>query len=325
MTADAAPTTTSITPASGTIASAVQRVFAAVYSDGNSYADIKHVFLLVNSAVSGSGACYVHYNEDTNRLAVRSGSTWKFTSTGPGSGSPVSSAQCSLDPAVSSVTRTGDNLTVNYAVTFTDAMAGSQNLYLYAKDGGNLTSGWSDHGNLSVTAAEPASASVLSTIEIDTTGVPSAGVVDTTYDALLQADGGTVPYTWSLTESSDQLPPDLNLDPATGQITGVPTAAGIYAIVISVTDSTGAQAEASIDLIIEPSPLLIATDSSMTAGVAGADYSAVLEATGGVPPYSWALFGGIGRITNRPECRSPPPAKSPACPQRRGRITSQSK
>ncbi len=149
----------------------VQRVFAAVYSDGNGYADIKHVFLLVNSAVSGSGACYVHYNEDTNRLAVRSGSSWKFTSTGPGSGSPVSSAQCSLDPAVSSVTRTGDNLTVNYAVTFTDAMAGSQNLYLYAKDGGNLTSGWSDHGNLSVTAAEPASASVLSTIEIDTTGV----------------------------------------------------------------------------------------------------------------------------------------------------------
>ena len=189
---NAAPTTTSITPASGTIASAVQRVFAAVYSElrtdlqggvrrvakpvpvregrrrphfglerswepnGDSRrgshnnldhagqrhgvfghaAGVRggvlgrqrlrrhqHVFLLVNSAVSASGACYVHYNEDTNRLAVRSGSSWKFTSTGPGSGSPVSSAQCSLDPSASSVSRSGDNLTVNYAITFRGAMA----------------------------------------------------------------------------------------------------------------------------------------------------------------------------------------------------------
>ncbi len=130
VTADAAPTTTSVSPNSATVSSGAQQIFAAAYTDANGYADIKHVFLLINSAVSGSGACYVHYNEDTNRMAVRSGSSWKFTSTGPGSGSAVSSAQCSLDPAASSVSRSGNDLTVNYAITFTGAMAGTQNLYL---------------------------------------------------------------------------------------------------------------------------------------------------------------------------------------------------
>ncbi|MGI2298032.1 S-layer homology domain-containing protein [Paenibacillus sp. GXUN7292] len=65
----------------------------------------------------------------------------------------------------------------------------------------------------------------------------AAGTAGTAYQAELTAGGGIGAYTWSL--SSGVLPPGTLLDPATGIISGTPTAAGNYAFTAQVEDEAG--------------------------------------------------------------------------------------
>ncbi|MEM7674924.1 MAG: CARDB domain-containing protein [Myxococcota bacterium] len=63
------------------------------------------------------------------------------------------------------------------------------------------------------------------------------GVAGSTYLAEVRADGGTPPYRWSL---EGTLPPGLVLsDDETAQITGTPTVAGSYPLIVQVRDSGG--------------------------------------------------------------------------------------
>ena len=48
------------------------------------------------------------------------------------------------------------------------------------------------------------------------------------------ASGGTAPYSWS----ASGLPAGLSIDPSTGSISGAPTAAGTYSVIVTVTDSS---------------------------------------------------------------------------------------
>jgi hypothetical protein len=71
------------------------------------------------------------------------------------------------------------------------------------------------------------------------------------YNFALQATGGTTPYTWSVTGGS--LPTGLNLAPATGVISGTPTALGSI-FTVTVTDSGGPAQNDTQDLAIEVDP-----------------------------------------------------------------------
>jgi len=64
--------------------------------------------------------------------------------------------------------------------------------------------------------------------------VPSA-IVGQSYMSVLQASGGTSPYTWSL--ASGALPQGLQLDSATGTISGTPVQSGNFSFAANVTDS----------------------------------------------------------------------------------------
>jgi hypothetical protein len=65
----------------------------------------------------------------------------------------------------------------------------------------------------------------------------------TAYSFNLQANGGTLPYRWSL--QSGTLPAGLSLNPATGAITGTPTTPTINALTFQVTDSFTVSAASS--------------------------------------------------------------------------------
>ena len=65
------------------------------------------------------------------------------------------------------------------------------------------------------------------------------GTECTTYSAdIFSVEGGTPPFTWSV--SAGTLPPGLTLAPSTGAITGTPSkgAAGTYGFTVTVVDST---------------------------------------------------------------------------------------
>jgi hypothetical protein len=127
-------------------------------------------------------------------------------------------------------------------------------------------------------------------LSVSTSALPK-GQVGSSYSGTLAATGGTSPYHWAL--ASGALPAGLALA-ASGVITGVPSAAvNSAALDVQVTDS-GSPAQSSartLTLTIAPAALSVTT-SSLPQGQVGANYSTPLAATGGTPPYHWALASG---------------------------------
>ncbi len=78
--------------------------------------------------------------------------------------------------------------------------------------------------------------STQGTLGITTTSLPM-GTVNTPYNALLAANGGMTPYTWSI--NSGSLPVGVTLNSATGLISGTPGAAGLSNVFIEVMDAQG--------------------------------------------------------------------------------------
>ncbi len=74
------------------------------------------------------------------------------------------------------------------------------------------------------------------------------GKVGTFYTALLQATGGTTPYTWSIL--SGVLPGGISLNSSTGVLSGTPTAPGTFNFVVQVADSAGSTGLANFALVV---------------------------------------------------------------------------
>ena len=127
-------------------------------------------------------------------------------------------------------------------------------------------------------------------LAITTSSLPS-GTIGAGYGALLQAGGGSAPYTWSITTGS--LPAGLTLNKANGIIVGTPTTAGTSSFTATATDSGNpAQTKsANLSIVIAPTTLSI-TSSALPSGTQSATYSRALQAFGGTAPYTWTLTSG---------------------------------
>ena len=151
-------------------------------------------------------------------------------------------------------------LSVAFAVLFTIAACG----------GGNGGSGFfpDDPG-------EP--------VTIITTALPSA-VDGITYVQLVNADGGELPYSWTVLDDGNT---GLTINNE-GVLTGTPPKAGDYGITLQVADSASSRDKASFVLTVteDPQPLAIATAADgLPAAEEGKEYLALLEAVGGAGDY----------------------------------------
>lgn len=116
------------------------------------------------------------------------------------------------------------------------------------------------------------------------------------------ATGGIPPYSWS----ASGLPANLSLNSTNGRITGTPTRAGTYNIVLTLTDSGTPKVTINMNysiVINNPPPPVINTTPAPSAGVVGQPYSFTFTATGGLSPLgpwseSGALIPGFGAISN---------------------------
>jgi hypothetical protein len=153
----------------------------------------------------------------------------------------------------------------------------------------SLTFSVSDSGNPVQTKSVSLVLAVAPVLAVTTSSLPG-GVVGTAYSASLAASGGTTPYAWSV--SGGALPAGISLAPATGAITGTPTAAGAPQLTFTVTDSAKPAQTQSLSATLTVAPTLVVTTASLPGGVAGIAYNATLAATGGTGAYTWSLTGG---------------------------------
>lgn len=135
----------------------------------------------------------------------------------------------------------------------------------------------------------------------------SAGTVGRLYNSLVTATGGTAPYTWSVVPGT--LPPGLSLS-ASGVVSGIPTAAGNYTFVLTVTGA-GLSSSRSVTMTVNPASTAapVIQTVSLPAAQFGTLYGAQLNAVGGTLPYTWtvdqlpaglALNAGTGVIDGTP-------------------------
>lgn len=128
---------------------------------------------------------------------------------------------------------------------------------------------------------------------ITTTSLPG-GNWGSPYSATVSGTGGVPPFAWSI--SAGSLTTGLSLGASTTRsvtISGTPGAQVNSNFTIKMTDSTGAFSTQPLTITIgAPLPLQVTTTSLPNGALNAAYPSTTLQASGGVPPFTWALAPG---------------------------------
>ncbi|WP_433206283.1 putative Ig domain-containing protein [Dactylosporangium sp. CS-047395] len=129
---------------------------------------------------------------------------------------------------------------------------------------------------------------VVPEIAITGTTVPAAGT-GAAYTATIGVAGGLTPYGYAVTAGA--LPAGLSLDPATGELSGTPSAsAGTYNFTVTVTDGGGGTAAQAFALTLTAAPTV--NTNTLPDAVAGTAFTGTLAAGGGTAPFTWSIVAG---------------------------------
>lgn len=144
--ASSQPSVASVTPSAG---SGAAQTFAFAYTDPAGAADIASTQVVINASLSAALSCYLFYVKSANQMFLASdGGVWQGPLT-PGVAGTLQNSQCILNGATSSVMATGNNLAVNFAISFAAGFAGAKNVYAEARSG-TVDAGWSQLGTFTV-------------------------------------------------------------------------------------------------------------------------------------------------------------------------------
>jgi len=166
-----------------------------------------------------------------------------------------------------------------------------------APTGPNSTSSFTikvtDSSNPTQSGSQPLSIAVSlpPAPSITTTTLPN-GTVGANYNQTVALTGGHGPFTWSI--SSGALPTGYSLNAATGAITGSSSTVNAYSFTVKVVDSSNPAQTASqpLSISVVTGPLLVTPATLPTGAVSDAYPSTALGASGGLPPYTWAITVG---------------------------------
>ncbi len=139
------------------------------------------------------------------------------------------------------------------------------------------------------TATQAYAVSIASAPTITNASPLQAGEAGVAYlGATLAATGGQPPYTFSVQSGNLD---GLNLNGATGAITGTPTASGNFAVTFRVTDANTASSTKALTIPVLAA-VTITTASPLPGGSVGSLYSQALAVSGGQAGFTWSLAGG---------------------------------
>jgi hypothetical protein len=145
------PGVTSVSPTSGFGNTAT---FTATFSDSGGAASLTTVAILLNSAAATDYSCYITYAPATGQFTLANDVVSSGGTTATPGGATVQNDQCTLNGAASSVSLSGNSLSVTVALAFLPDFAGNKSIYLYAADA-NADTGWVSEGSWDVTIPLP--------------------------------------------------------------------------------------------------------------------------------------------------------------------------
>jgi hypothetical protein len=158
---NAPPAAVSVTPGSG---SGPSQTFSYVFSDANGFADISAAQLLVNGGLNAANGCYLYYGRAANTIWLANDAGTQYVGSKTlGVAGTLQNNQCVVDAGASSASGVGNALTLNVALSFTPAFAGTKTNFMFVADNAGALSGWQAKGTWGVVAggnAPPTAGSV---------------------------------------------------------------------------------------------------------------------------------------------------------------------
>ena len=135
------PTPIAVAPNYGTTSTAL---ITFTFDDATDYQNLSSVQALINTAVDGRNACYVAYNRIYGMLFLvpdngDAGHPIGMPLTGSGT---LSNSQCTISGAGSSVSGSGQRLTLTLNITFSPAFAGHRAIWPATQTFSNANSDW---------------------------------------------------------------------------------------------------------------------------------------------------------------------------------------
>ena len=213
---------------------------------------------------------------------------------------PVNAAPAITTPSMPAV---DDGTTYDLVVTG----SGGTGTYTYSVTGGSLPAGLtlnpstgavtgtptgSGQSTFTVTLQDTDGGTAIKTFALVVDPPPaftgptiSGADIGAGYSATPSSTGGTGPFTYAVTSGS--LPAGLTLNPATGAISGTPSALGSTTFTITETDADGDTASRTYTLTVGTPPTII-TPALPTAAV-GATYDEPITTTNGAGPFTWSV------------------------------------
>lgn len=147
----------------------------------------------------------------------------------------------------------------------------------------------SDTKTPTLTASQAFTLTVDNNLVVPNTALPDA-VQNVSYLEQIKPAGGTPPYHFVLGPNSS-MPPGLQLDPATGKLSGTPTTttAPFYdPLFVTISDSASPPASISPFVTITVQPPLSFQTATLQDGIHGLGYGANISVIGGRQPYTAA-------------------------------------
>lgn len=118
--------------------------------------------------------------------------------------------------------------------------------------------------------------------------LPNA-VVGVAYTQALTASGAVAPYTYTLQGGS--LPAGIQLDAASGVMSGTPVSAGSSTLTVRATDANGQLVDQAYTLTVDPAQIVV-DPAVLAAPQVGQAYRHAFSATRGNGSYTWSVASG---------------------------------
>lgn len=161
--------------------------------------------------------------------------------------------------------------------------------------------GFSGSDSLTYTASNSRGTSAVARISVSVShsvltlsppgGALQAATAGNRWSQTVTASGGTAPYAFT----AINLPAGITVNSATGELSGMPAAAGSYSFQVTASDSLGASGTISYSLAVSAAPpsalQLQPGGGALPPATAGKMYAQTFGVTGGTAPYRWQLSG----------------------------------